>query len=172
MAKDEEPKESAWAELREAQMMTLHLAKTGMAVTIDIGDAVDIHPKNKQEVGRRLALAARADTYGEKIGYAGPLYKNYTIEGNKIRIFFDFDETLKSSDGKDLTGFAIAGPDHKFYRAEAVIDGNEILVNSPKVKHPLAVRYGWADNPDCNLTNQTGLPASPFRTDQWSDVTR
>jgi sialate O-acetylesterase len=172
MNKDKEPVESAWAELREAQMMTMHLAHTGMAVTIDIGDAADIHPKNKQEVGRRLALAARAKTYGEKTDYSGPLYQTYRIEGDQIKLSFDFDEALKSSDGKALTGFAVAGPDRKFYWAEAVIEGNEVVVRSPKVKHPLAVRYGWANNPDCNLTNNSGLPASPFRTDQWPGVTK
>ena len=172
MAKDEEPKESAWAELREAQLMTLHLDKTGMAVIIDIGDADNIHPKNKQEVGRRLALIARANTYNEDIDYSGPLYKNYRIEGDQVRLSFDFDEALKSSDGKSLTGFAIAGPDRKFYRAEGVIEGKEVVVSSPKVTCPLAVRYGWANNPDCNLTNHSGLPASPFRTDLWPGVTQ
>ncbi len=172
MAKDEEPKESAWAELREAQLMTLHLAHTGMAVTIDIGDAADIHPKNKQEVGHRLALAARANTYGEKIDYSGPRYQDYRIEGDQISVSFNFNKALKSADGKALTGFAIAGPDHKFYWAEAVIEGNEVVVRSPKVKYPLAVRYAWANNPDCNLTNRSGLPASPFRTDQWPGVTK
>lgn len=172
MAREDEPAESAWAELREAQTMTLHLDHTGMAVTTDIGDAIDIHPKNKQEVGRRLALIARAKSYNEKIGYSGPLYRNYQVEGDEIRLCFDFGEALNSSDGKALRGFAIAGPDRKFYWAEAVIDGDEIVVSSPKVSHPLAVRYGWANNPDCNLTNQTGLPASPFRTDQWKGVTK
>lgn len=172
MNKDKEPVESAWAELREAQMMALHLAHTGMAVTIDIGDAADIHPKNKQEVGRRLALAARAKTYSEKIDYSGPFYQNYRIEGDQIRLSFGFDNGLKSSDGKALTGFAVAGPDRKFHWAEAVLEGNEVVVRSPKVKHPLAARYGWANNPDCNLTNRSGLPASPFRTDQWPGVTK
>ncbi len=172
MAKDEEPRESEWAELREAQLMTLHLANTGMAVIIDIGDATDIHPKNKQEVGRRLALIARAKTYNEKVAYSGPLYRDYCIDKDQIRLSFDFNEGMKSSDGKALTGFAIAGPDHKFYWAEAVVSGNEILVSSPKVKHPLAVRYGWGNNPDCNLVNRSGLPASPFRTDQWPGITK
>lgn len=172
MAKEAEPQESAWAELREAQTMTLHLAHTGMAVTIDIGDAADIHPKNKQEVGHRLALVARANTYKEKTDYSGPLYQTYCMERDQVRISFNFNETLKSSDGKALTGFTIAGPDRKFYQAEAVIEGNEVVVSSQKVKYPLAVRYGWANNPDCNLTNRSGLPASPFRTDQWPGVTR
>lgn len=172
MQKEQEPGESAWAELREAQLMTLHLAHTGMAVTIDIGDAADIHPKNKQEVGHRLALAARANTYGEEIDYSGPLYQSFKIDGGQVRLSFNFDQKLKSSDGKALSGFAIAGPDRKFYWGEAVIDGDEIVVRSPKVSHPLAVRYGWANNPDCNLTNHTGLPASPFRTDQWPGVTK
>ncbi|MEL7588134.1 MAG: sialate O-acetylesterase [Prolixibacteraceae bacterium] len=172
MNKDKEPVESAWAELREAQTMALHLAHTGMAVTIDIGDSQDIHPKNKQEVGHRLALAARANTYGEKIDYSGPLYETYRSETGQIRLSFRFNEGLKSADGKTLAGFAVAGPDRKFYWAEAVIEGNEVVVRSPKVKHPLAVRYAWANNPDCNLTNRSGLPASPFRTDQWPGVTK
>ena len=168
MKKDTEPQESRWAELREAQFRTLHLKNTGMAVTIDIGDAADIHPKNKQDVGKRLALIAEANTYHLPVVFSGPLYKNYTIEGNKIRIKFKYAENgLKTNDGKALTGFAIAGPDHKFQWATAVIDGNDVVVSSPDIKFPVAVRYGWANNPDCNLYNAANLPASPFRTDDW-----
>lgn len=169
----ENPEESDWAELREAQLKTLNLENTGMAVTIDIGDAKDIHPKNKQEVGRRLALIAMADVYGEKIEYSGPLYDSYRIEGDTIRIRFTHVESgLKTSDGGELKGFAIAGPDHKFYWAEARIDGQDVLVYSPQVKMPVAVRYAWANNPVCNLYNGAGLPASPFRTDDWDGYTR
>ncbi len=163
-----EPGESDWAELREAQLQTLHLDHTGMAVTIDIGDARDIHPKDKQGVGNRLALAARALTYDQKITYSGPLYRLYTLEGNKIRIAFDHtDGGLKTKDNQPLKGFAIAGPDHRFYWADAVIEGNEIVVSSSKVLFPVAVRYAWGNNPICNLYNGAGLPASPFRTDDW-----
>ena len=169
----EHPEESDWAELREAQLKTLRLENTGLAVTIDIGDAKDIHPKNKQEVGRRLALIAMADTYGDKIEYSGPLYDSYRIEGDKIRIRFTHAESgLQTSDGTELKGFAIAGPDHKFYWAETRIDGNNVVVYSPQVKMPVAVRYAWAYNPICNLCNGACLPASHFRTDYWDGWTR
>ena len=166
------PVDATWAELREAQTRTLHLANTGMAVTIDIGDAFDIHPKNKQEVGRRLALVARAQTYGEKIPYSGPMYDTYQIEGNKIRIYFKHtDGGLKTQNNETLKGFTISGVDHKFHWADAVIDGNSIIVSSPEVAFPIAVRYAWADNPICNLYNGVNLPASPFRTDDWQGIT-
>lgn len=173
MGQQSEPGESAWAELREAQARTLHLNNTGMAVTIDIGDAFDIHPKNKQEVGRRLALVARAQTYGEKIPCSSPMYQSYRIEGNKIRLSFSNTYgLLKAKDGGRLQGFSIAGPDHKFHWADAVVDGQTILVSSPEVPVPLAVRYAWADNPVCNVYNKADLPLSPFRTDDWKGVTR
>lgn len=172
MKKQTAPEESGWAELREAQLKTLAMDNTGMAVAIDIGNADDIHPKNKQEVGRRLSLAARKITYGENIPYSGPMYSKYQIEGSTIRIFFDCcDSGLKADDGQQLTGFTIAGADHKFYWADAKIDGNTIVVSSKDVTLPLAVRYAWANNPVCNLYNGAGLPASPFRTDDWPGVT-
>lgn len=171
--KNSEPVESDWAELREAQSRTLALANTGMAVIIDKGDADDIHPKDKQAVGHRLALIARAKTYGENISYSGPLYRSYQVDGNKIVLSFDHtDGGLKSSDGKSLQGFAIAGRDHKFHWAQAEIAGDKVVVSSPEVKFPVAVRYGWANNPDCNLYNSADLPASPFRTDDWKGVTQ
>ncbi len=167
-----EPGNSDWAELREAQFKTLSLENTGMAVTIDIGDADDIHPKNKQEVGRRLALIARANTYNEEINYSGPIYDSYKIENQSIRIKFKYASNgLKTSDGNPVTGFAVAGPDHKFYWANAVIEGDEIIVSSENVKNPIAVRYAWATNPVCNLINEDNLPASPFRTDDWPGLT-
>ncbi len=172
MKADEEPMESAWAELREAQSNTLHLENTGMAVTIDIGDAKDIHAKNKQEVGRRLSLVARANTYGENIAFSGPIFKSYKIVGTKIHIGFEQTQGgLKTKNDETLKGFAIAGVDHKFYWANAEIVGAEIIVSSPEVSFPIAVRYAWANNPDCNLTNGAGLPASPFRTDDWVGMT-
>jgi len=165
---DTEPEDSQWAELREAQLQTLNLNNTGMAVIIDIGDDIDIHPKDKQGVGNRLALAARAKTYGQNIAYSGPIYKSYTIENNQIRIKFDHTNGgLKTKDSQPVKGFAIAGPDHKFYWADAKIEGNEIVVSSPKVLFPVAVRYAWSNNPVCNLYNGANLPASPFRTDDY-----
>jgi len=170
MKLQEKPSEAAagWPELREAQLMTLGLENTGMAVTIDIGDANDIHPKNKQDVGKRLALWARAKLYEEDIPYSAPLYDSYKIEDNKIRISFHHTSGgLKAKDNEPLKGFAIAGADKKFYWADAVIDGNEIVVSSPSVSKPVAVRYAWAENPLNNLYNGADLPASPFRTDDW-----
>jgi sialate O-acetylesterase len=168
MERNADPQESEWARLREAQLQTLNLENTGMAVSIDIGDDKDIHPKNKQEVGRRLALAAEAQTYKQKIVFSGPIYQGYKIEGDKIRIQFQYAESgLKTNDGSALTGFAIAGPDHQFHWASALIEGNDVIVSSPEVKFPVAVRYAWANNPACNLYNKADLPASPFRTDDW-----
>ena len=168
-----EPVDSDWAELREAQTRTLSVANTGMAVIIDKGEANDIHPKDKQAVGHRLALIARAKTYGEQIPYSGPMYHSYEVDGDKIILSFDHTEGgLKSGDGKALQGFSIAGRDHKFHWAKAEIQGDKIVVSSPEVLYPVAVRYGWSDNPVCNLYNGAGLPASPFRTDDWKGVTQ
>lgn len=182
MARQEQPAESSWAELREAQLLTrLHLENVGMATIIDIGEANDIHPKNKQEVGRRLSLAARSIAYGERLVFEGPVYSNYRIEGNTIRLQFQPGTArgMKTSDGKALKGFAIAGLDRKWHWAEARIVKEErgrwqnetIVVSCPEVPFPVAVRYAWADNPECNLVNGKGLPASPFRTDDWPGVT-
>ncbi|GIV19155.1 MAG: 9-O-acetylesterase [Armatimonadota bacterium] len=173
MAAKPEPGESAWAELREAQLMTLSLPKTGMAVAIDIGDANDIHPRNKQDVGKRLALNALAIAYGKKVVYSGPVYERMKREGNAIRLYFKHvDGGLMTPNGEPLKGFAIAGADRKFVWAEARIEGNTVVVQSPQVPEPVAVRYAWADNPVCNLYNRAGLPASPFRTDDWPGVTQ
>jgi sialate O-acetylesterase len=168
-----EPNESDWAELREAQTMTLLTRpNTGMAVAIDIGDAKDIHPKNKQEVGRRLALNALKIAYEKNVACSGPIYKSMKVEGNRIRIKFSHtDGGLAAKDSPTLKGFAMAGADHVFRWAEAKIDGNEILVWHKEIKNPVAVRYAWAANPVCNLYNGAGLPASPFRTDDWTGVT-
>jgi len=168
----DQPGESDWAELREAQLQTLNLEKTGMVVSIDIGEANDIHPKNKQEVARRLSLIARADVYGEKKPFSGPVYDSYIIEGKSIRIKFNCaDKGLKSKNGETLKGFSIAGLDHKFHWAEAIINGNDVIVYSKEIDNPIAVRYAWAENPVCNLFNGADLPASPFRTDDWQGVT-
>jgi sialate O-acetylesterase len=168
----EEPGESDWAELREAQMMTLDMPNTGMAVIIDIGEANDIHPKNKQDVGKRLALWALANTYGKRVVYSGPLYKSMEKNGDKIVLTFDHcGDGLIARGGEPLKGFAIAGEDHKFVWADAKIEGNTVVVSSSAVANPIAVRYAWADNPVCNLYNKAGLPASPFRTDTWPGIT-
>ncbi len=163
------PTESAWAELREAQALTLQVPGTGMATAIDIGEAADIHPHNKQEVGRRLALAARRVAYGDKKVVAnGPTYASMAVAGNAIRLKFNQPGAeLAVKNGPALQGFAVAGADHKFYWATARLDGKEVVVQSPDVPQPVAVRYDWADNPNGNLVNKEGLPAVPFRTDNW-----
>ena len=169
-AKKSEPSQSEWAEIREAQFKALALPNTGMAVTTDIGNGEDIHPKNKQDIGGRLALIALARLYNTKIDYSGPLYKSYAVNGKNVAIDFTFNEGIKAKSGT-LKGFAIAGADKVFYWAEAKIEGNKIIVSSDKVSVPVAVRYNWADNPDGNLTNVSGLPASSFRTDAWPGIT-
>ena len=163
------PSEGTWPWLRESQLRTLSLPNTGMAVTTDIGEANDIHPKNKLDVGIRLALAARHVAYKEKIVYSGPVYKSMSVVGNKIRITFTHaDKGLTSKlNETNLSGFGIAGADQKFVWAKATIEGNTIIVYSDEVPNPVAVRYNWADNPPGNLFNKEGLPASPFRTDNW-----
>ncbi len=170
-ARKPEPGESDWAELREAQLLALGEPNTGMAVAIDIGEANDIHPRNKQEVGRRLALAALAIAYGKDVVYSGPIFKRAELEGNKIRLYFDHVDGGLIAKGDELRGFAIAGEDRRFVWAKARIEGDTVVVWSEEVEKPVAVRYGWADNPDCNLYNKAGLPASPFRTDDWPGIT-
>ncbi len=153
----------------EAQFATLAVPNTGMAVTTDIGNVRDIHPTNKQEVGRRLALWALARTYGQKdLVISGPLYKSMAVEGKAIRVRFDHaDGGLASRDGKPLTWFQVAGEDRKFVDAKAEIDGDSLLVSSDTVARPVAVRFGWHEEAEPNLINKAGLPASPFRTDSW-----
>ena len=167
MARKDEPAESGWAALREAQTMTLSLPKTGMAVIIDIGDADNIHPKNKQDVGKRLALAAEAGTYGKTVVYSGPMYESMKVEGDKVRLKFKHLGGGLVVKGDKLTGFAIAGEDKKFVWADAKIEGDTVVVSAKDVAKPLVVRYAWADNPECNLYNKADLPAVPFRTDDW-----
>ena len=151
----------------EAQTATLKVPHTGMAVTVDIGNVKDIHPKNKQDVGKRLALWALADTYDRKgLVYSGPLYKSMTIEGGKVRLAFDHvGSGLVSRDGKPLSWFTIAGADGKFVEATATIDGETVVVGADSVSAPKAVRFGWDQLAEPNLSNKDGLPASPFRTD-------
>lgn len=172
MPRKPEPTESEWAELREAQLKTLSLPNTGMAVTIDIGNGDDIHPRNKQDVGRRLALWALAKTYNRKITYTGPLYRSMQVTGKTIVVSFTGTGRGLCTRGSDtLKGFAVAGADKKFVWADAKIQGNTVVVGSAAVAQPVAVRYAWQDNPECNLYNRDGLPASPFRTDDWKGLT-
>lgn len=176
MAPDKQPVESAWAELREAQTKTLALPHTGMALAIDLGVADDIHPKNKQDVGKRLALAAMKTAYGKDLVYSGPMYQSVKFEGNKAVI--TFTEVGSGLVAKDKYGyvnsFAIAGADRKFVWAKAKISGkNTVEVYSDEVKNPAAVRFAWGNNPDdLNLYNVEGLPANPFRTDDWPGITK
>jgi len=194
MARNPEPTQTAdgWPGLRDAQSKTLKLPNTGQAVIIDIGQGDDIHPKDKMDVGRRLSLAARHVAYGENLVYSGPTYDSMQIAGDKVRINFKNvgsgltiaaapttqPDVAPEAPATQLKGFAIAGEDHKFVWATAVIEpmfnagaSDTVYVSSPEVKEPKAVRYGWADNPAVNLYNKEGLPASPFRTDNWSNPT-
>jgi len=164
----DQPPAADWPALRYAQLKTLSVPNTGMAVTIDIGDNNRIHPQNKQEVGRRLALIARAKTYGENIPYSGPVYQSQKIIGNKIEL--TFTNGALTAKGDTLKGFTVAGADKQFHPANAVIKGNTVIVTCADVTNPVAVRYGWANNPTCNLYNAARLPASPFKTDDWDDV--
>jgi len=160
------PSESQWAELREAQLKSLSVPNTGMAVAIDLGEWNDIHPDKKKNVGDRLALIADKIVYGKDIVYSGPIFQSSIIGENAITISFtNIGSGLITNDGEELREFAIAGTDKKFVWAKAKIEGDKIIVSSDKVPHPMYVRYAWADNPDVNLYNKEGLPASPFRTD-------
>ncbi|GGC17027.1 9-O-acetylesterase [Parapedobacter defluvii] len=165
---------STWAELREAQHMTLSLPHTGEAVTIDIGNTDDIHPRNKQDVGKRLAAIALHDSYGRDVVYSGPVYRKFEINGAQATISFDHVNGGLTTKGADkVVGFEIAGADKHFYPAEARIEGETIVVSSPTVTKPKAVRYAWADDPGkSNLFNEEGFPASPFRTDNWTPATK
>jgi sialate O-acetylesterase len=187
-----EPGESTWAELREAQLLTLKLPHTGMAVITDYGDERDIHPTPKRPVGERLALIARAKDYGEKVEYSGPALKAMKIDGNKVMLSFEHTvgdlvtkelvpvEARKNSKAwrvkegatnAKLVGFTVCGPDHRFHPADAQVEGTNVIVTCDRVPEPVAVRYGWADHPVCNLFNSAGLPASPFRTDDFRGIT-
>lgn len=170
----EGPGPSNWAMLREAQTMTLSLPATAQAVAIDIGESRDIHPRNKQDVGLRLALAAEATVYGHDVAFQGPMYAGMMTQGSRIRVRFDHAARLlaKAADGKlsagaPVTGFALAGADGVYHWADATIEGATVVVSSRAVPQPVAVRYGWADDPRCNLYNEHNLPACPFRTDDW-----
>jgi len=156
------------AYLREAQFKTMSLPKTGMAVTMDIGNLTDIHPKNKQEVGRRLALLALANDYGRHVVYSGPIHEQSVFRDGKARLKFDHvGSGLETRDGNAPSHFEIAGADKVFHPATAVIEGNELLVSSDTVAEPKAVRYAFTSGAMPNLMNKEGLPASSFRTDSW-----
>ncbi len=164
-ASDDPGAHSNWAVLRESQAAALSLHNVGQAITIDVGDAEDIHPRNKQDVGRRLALAARHLAYGEDLVYSGPVYRSHRVDGGRMVITFDHVGSGLVARGDQLKGFAIGGADGRFVWADARIDGSTVVVSSPSVRSPTAVRYAWADNPEnANLYNKEGLPAAPFRT--------
>ena len=169
----DQPGDSDWAELREAQLLaTQVLPKVGMAVITDVGEEADIHPRKKEPVGARLALAARRIAYGEKKTVtSGPVYKRMKIDGDKIALNFDHVGSGLEARGGELKGFAIAGEDGKFVWAKAEIVGEKVVVSSPDVSKPLAVRFGWANFPVVNLWNKDGLPATPFRTDKFPMIT-
>lgn len=176
MAIEAQPQESEWAELREAQNMTLRLHKTGQAVITDIGEAFDIHPRNKQDVGKRLAQNALKIAYGQDVLGAGPVFESMKKEGNKIILSFsNVGKGLSTSDKNRysyINGFTIAGSDRKFVWAQAYIHDGKVIVFNDEIKEPVAVRYGWSNNPaDNNLVNSDGLLASPFRTDSWKGLT-
>ena len=164
----DDPTDSGWARLQEAQTQTLSLANTGMALAIDIGNAEDVHPRNKQDVGTRLWLNARHLAYNEQLTYSGPMYRGHVIKGAEVELSFDHvGKGLVIKNFDELVGFAIAGADKKFYWADAKIVNDRVILSAPVVPEPVAVRYGWADNPAVALYNQEGLPAVPFRTDEW-----
>lgn len=194
LGKKPTPTDSTWAELRDAQSAALKLPNTGQAVTIDVGESSDIHPRNKKDVGERLALIALARDYGKNVPYSGPVFDSLKIEGNKAILTFRYTEggliakplaatydvlsrtgqtapLVRNSPNSPLEGFAICGDDKKWVWADAKIEGNTVVVTSDKVAAPIAVRYAWADNPTCNLYNGANLPASPFRTDDFHPIT-
>ncbi|MEQ1862926.1 MAG: sialate O-acetylesterase, partial [Chthoniobacteraceae bacterium] len=157
----------SWAHIREAQLKALDLPRTGMAITIDIGESRNLHPPNKQEVGRRLAQWALGDVYGRKVATSGPLIARHETRGSEIVLRFRHtDGGLVAKDGP-LTGFIVAGENRAWTPASARIEGDTVIVSAPNVPRPIAVRYAWEADPICNLTNGAGLPASPFRTDDW-----
>lgn len=173
-AEAKEPGESDWAELREAQTMTMDkLPHTGQAVIIDIGEGKDIHPKNKVDVGRRLARWALANEYGIAVDYQSPRYGSQQVDGDGIVLSFQhLPNGWRPFDVNEPVGFTVAGEDKKFYKAEAkIIEGGKVRVSSPSVPKPVSVRYAWADNPVCNMYSAGGLPLTPFRTDDWPGVT-
>jgi sialate O-acetylesterase len=141
-----------------------------MAVTIDVGDPLDIHPRDKKSVGRRLALQALAATYGKSLQASGPAYRNIEHRAEKLIVQFEHADGLATSDGQPPKGFSLAGADRRFFAAQAAIEGNSVVLSSGNVAAPVAVRYAWADSPVTNLRNAAGLPAMPFRSDSWTEI--
>ncbi len=168
-APQKDPSEdSGWVTVREEMLRTLKVKNTGMAITVGLGEAEDIHPKNKQDVGKRLAMWALGTVYKQKDSViSGPLPKSHSIRGSEVTISFTHTEGGLKANGGEVKGFAIAGADKKFVWAKARIEGDKVIVSSPDVKEPKAVRYAWAANPVWSLENGAGLPATPFRTDDW-----
>lgn len=163
-----QPSESDWAMVRESELKVLDLPKTGLAVTIDVGDAVNLHPPDKKPVGIRLANAARAIAYDQELVYSGPIYRSANVVDGRVVVSFDYVGSGLVAKGGTLHEFAIAGPDKQFMWANAEIEGDHVVVWHPAIHQPAAVRYAWADNPEhANLYNEEGLPASPFRADEW-----
>ena len=160
------PPQALWPTIREAQRRTLSLVNTGMAVTIDVGDPGNIHPADKQDVGARLALAARAIAYGEKLEFSGPMFREAGTEGHNMQVWFDHAEGLAAKGGGAPEGFEIAGEDRKYKPAKAELKGDSVVLSNPEVSEPEYVRYGWKDVPDVNLFNAAGLPASPFSSEE------
>jgi sialate O-acetylesterase len=166
------PGDDEWAEMREAQAMTAaSVGNSGLAVTIDTGEADNIHPKDKKVVGERLALTALAGTYGERVAFAGPTFESAAVFAGTMRIKFTHTDGGLVAKGGKLGEFSIAGADHKWFWADARIDGRDVVVSSPSVPDPKAVRYAWQSNPEATLFNGAGLPAVPFRTDDWPGIT-
>ena len=169
----DQPGDDAWAELREAQALTAKdVPNSGLAMAIDVGDAADIHPKEKKTVGERLALLALHRTYGKAVADQGPTYRSVTFKGNVARVAFDHTEGGLVPRGGPLGEFALAGADRKWHWADAKIEADAVVLTSPEVPNPVAVRYAWQSNPAATLTNGVGLPAIPFRTDDWPEITR
>ena len=161
--------DQTWAYLREAQTQTLSLPNTGQAVTLDIGDPLNIHPGNKQEVGRRLALLAKNRVYGISVDDTGPSFRAATASSDSLVVTFTGHDLALTAGGKPLQAFEIAGEDHVFYPAKALISGESVVVRSPKVSNPVAVRYAWHNAPEANLYSGSGLPAVPFKSDNWTN---
>ena len=167
-----EPQDSSWAELREAQALALSLPRTAMAVTIDLGSSSEAHPRNKRDFAERMLLQARALVYGHELVASGPRFRSADFQGSEVFVSFDSSGAgLVSLDGRELTGFSLAGEDRIFHWAEARLEDERVRVSSDAVLDPRSVRYAWADNPRCNLGNREGLPAAPFRSDDWPGIT-
>ena len=166
------PSDAKWAVLRESQAKALAMPNTGMAVTIDVGDARNIHPGDKKSVGQRLALCALATVYGKDVVYQGPTHDKVKIDGAKVTVHFKHLGGGLVVRGEALKGFAVAGKDEKWAWADASVDGDTVVLTSEAVAKPVAVRYAWGKNPECGLYGKAGLPAPPFRTDDWPVVTQ